>query len=160
MMLFSLLNKQKAIVFMDDVFVFCTQFETRSQYEIEDFLEETMNEQFDTLCDDNSVELIATDLVRYMALCRDHQYDVIDRELAAVPAVAQWLTPKFRVQYAQVNDSSSDDEDSGDDDDAMDDTPADTAVAAGRHNSARPARHVAASTSSPSAGAMDTDEDG
>lgn len=140
---------------MEETFIFCTQYETRSQYEIEDFLEDAMNDQFDTICDDDSVVLIASDLVRFMALCRDHQYDVIDRELAALPAITQWLTPQFRVQYAEANDSSDDDdEESGDEDDAMDDTPTDTPT---------PSRLSAAARRAPaakSASSMDTDEDG
>lgn len=144
---------------MNYTFDYCTKNDACTVYEIQELLDDTMDEEFETICDDNSTQEIATCLVRFLALLRDQQYNAIELEISQLPACTQWLTPQFKVQYAPkaADDSSSDDDDDDDEsDDDMDDTPAEKPASA---RSSR--RNGAASSSSapPNGGGMETEED-
>lgn len=148
---------QTAIEIMNYTFEFCTKNEACTQDEIQELLEDVMDQEFDTICEDDSTAEISACLVRYLALCREQKYDEIVQELSRLPACTQWLTPQFKVQYAPQADSSSDEDD--DDDDSNEDN-----EMVGSGASATPARQTraargAASSSSNGAGSMETEED-
>lgn len=153
---------QTAIDIMNYTFEYCTKNEACTVYEIQELLDDAMDEEFETICDDNSTQEIATCLVRYLTLLREQNLTAIAAELAQLPACTQWLTPAFKVQYAPraADDSSSDDDDddSGDDDEMDDDdTPAEQP--ASRRQTRSSAAKNNGTSSSGAGGDMETEED-
>lgn len=93
-----------------------------SEEDIIEILEDIMDQEFDTVCDDNSIVEVSRVLVRYFQLIQNNQQSQVALELAQLPPCEKWIVPGGRVKIIQQEDSSSDD----DDDDMMDtsDSPA------------------------------------
>lgn len=96
-----------------------------SEGEINDILNEIMDEEFDTLLEDNSVNEISMSLVRQLHRCTKGNFDEVRADFVHLPPVARWLepgAPKIVRQQDSDSDSSDDDDDEDmDQDDADDD---------------------------------------
>ncbi|KAH8247390.1 hypothetical protein KR038_003413 [Drosophila bunnanda] len=111
-------GQQVAIEIMDYTYQYCVGNENITQGELQEVLEELMDQEFNTLCDDNSIPEICRNLLRYKQLAQQNQYPQIEAELSKLPAGKEWLRPDVKITYTPVEgDSSSDD----DDDDMEDD---------------------------------------
>ncbi|XP_011189631.1 pre-rRNA-processing protein TSR2 homolog [Zeugodacus cucurbitae] len=115
-------GQQLAIEIMDYTYKYCIGNESITQGELQDVLEELLDQEFDTICDDNSIPEICRNLLRYKALCLKGEYAQIESELSKLPQGKDWLRPDVKIVYTPVagEDSSSDEDDeSGDSDDGM-----------------------------------------
>lgn len=88
-----------------------------SEGEIGDILIEIMDEEFDTLLEDNSVNEIGMSLVRQLNRCSRGQYDEVRAEFAHLPPVTRWLEPGAAKIVSQRTESDSDSEEDGSDED-------------------------------------------
>lgn len=93
--------------------------ENISEGELRDILNEIMDEEFDTIFEDNSVDDISMCLVRQLHRCMRGHTDEVRAEFAHLPPVTNWLEPGFIVVNHRADDSDSDSED--DDEDMEDD---------------------------------------
>lgn len=77
-----------------------------------------MDQEFHTVCDDNSIKEISCLLTRYLKMLLAGQVDAIRAELSQLPTCDMWIVPGRQIKFAMKPDdeSSSDDED---DDDEM-----------------------------------------
>ncbi|KAH8385941.1 pre-rRNA-processing protein TSR2 homolog [Drosophila serrata] len=118
-------GQQVAIEIMDYTYQYCVANENITQGELQEVLEELMDQEFNTLCDDNSIPEICRNLLRYKQLAQQNQYPQIEAELSKLPAGKEWLRPDVKITYTPVEgDSSSeddDDDDMEDDDEDQDD---------------------------------------
>ncbi|XP_039970903.1 pre-rRNA-processing protein TSR2 homolog [Bactrocera neohumeralis] len=116
-------GQQLAIEIMDYTYKYCIGNENITQGELQDVLEDLLDQEFDTICDDNSIPEICRNLLRYKALCLKGEYALIESELSKLPQGKDWLRPDVKIVYTPVagEDSSSDEDDeSGDSEDGMD----------------------------------------
>ncbi|XP_017141143.1 pre-rRNA-processing protein TSR2 homolog [Drosophila miranda] len=126
-------GQQVAIQIMDYTYQYCVGNENITQGELQEVLEELMDQEFNTLCDDNSIPEICRNLLRYKQMAQQNQYPEIETELSKLPPGKEWLRPDVKVTYTPVDgDSSSDDdedmdEDGDDDDDEIDESEEDEA---------------------------------
>lgn len=77
-----------------------------------------MDEEFQTVCDDNSIKEISIYLIKYLNMLKSGNVQQIQLELSQLPACDKWIVPGRKINFVSQpeDDSSSDD----DDDDAMD----------------------------------------
>lgn len=83
-----------------------------------DLLEDIMDQEFQTICDDNSIKEISCYLVKYLKMLREGQVDQIRAEISQLPPCELWIVPGRRINFvSKPDDESSSDED---EDDEMD----------------------------------------
>ncbi|KAH8383607.1 hypothetical protein KR009_009596 [Drosophila setifemur] len=129
-------GQQVAIEIMDYTYQYCVGNENITQGELQEVLEELMDQEFNTLCDDNSIPEICRNLLRYKQLALQDQYPLIETELSKLPAGKEWLRPDVKITYTPIEgDSSSSDEDmdeDGEDEDMEEEDQEDAPTSSGR----------------------------
>lgn len=78
-----------------------------------EILEDIMDQEFDTICDDNSISEVSHLLLKYITLLQNNQYEQIKSEFSQLPPCEMWIVHGGRVKIvaAKESDSSSEDED-------------------------------------------------
>ncbi|KAH8417012.1 hypothetical protein KR222_001515 [Zaprionus bogoriensis] len=127
-------GQQVAIQIMDYTYEYCVGNENITQGELQDVIEELMDQEFNTLCDDHSIPEICRNLLRYKQMAQASQYPQIEAELTRLPQGKEWLRPDVKITYTPIDgDSSSSDDDDmeeDDNDDGMQDNETDEEEAA------------------------------
>lgn len=106
-----------------------------------EILNEVLDEEFDTICEDNSVNgnncqqaaaeigsefvflfsELSEHLIGHLKLCIEGKFDEVRQRISQLPNCINWLDPNFKMTRAprdeEDSDSSSDDEDMDTDDD-------------------------------------------
>ncbi|TDG45748.1 hypothetical protein AWZ03_007886 [Drosophila navojoa] len=113
-------GQQVAIQIMDYTYEYCVGNENITQGELQEVIEELMDQEFNTLCDDHSIPEICQNLLRYKQMAMASQYPQIEMELSKLPQGKDWLRPDVKITYTPIDDSSSD-EDMEDDDESAED---------------------------------------
>jgi pre-rRNA-processing protein TSR2 len=80
-----------------------------------DLLEDIMDQEFDTICDDNSIKEISVYLIKYLNLLRNGQLEQIRAEISQLPPCEMWIVSGRKINFV----SKPDDESSSDDDEEM-----------------------------------------
>lgn len=70
-----------------------------------------MDEQFDTVCEDESIKEVSDVLIKYFDLAKNGHMEVVRSELAQLPPCPVWITKSFQVKRVKEESSSSDDDD-------------------------------------------------
>ncbi|KAL7730726.1 hypothetical protein ACLKA6_003496 [Drosophila palustris] len=110
-------GQQVAIQIMEYTFEYCVGNENITQGELQEVIEELMDQEFNTLCDDHSIPEICRNLLRYKQMAQASQYSQIEAELSKLPQGKDWLRPDVKITYTPIEGDSSSDEDMDDDDD-------------------------------------------
>lgn len=102
-----------AIEIMNYIYEYCHTNDNLTVQELRETLEEIMDEEFETICEDNSTVELAEMLLKYLNLCRQQRFDEVRMEMSQLPPCVMWLNPSFKMQYLELpnSDSSDDDED-------------------------------------------------
>jgi pre-rRNA-processing protein TSR2 len=80
-----------------------------------DLLEDIMDQEFQTVCDDNSIKEISCLLIKYLKLLRDGNIEQIRTELALFPPCDIWIVAGRKINFiSKPEDESSTDEDDDD----------------------------------------------
>lgn len=87
-----------------------------SEEDIVEILEDIMDQEFDTVCDDNSIQEVSRILIKYFQMLQNNQQSQAMLELSQLAPCEKWIVPGGRVKIIQQEESSSDD----DDDEMMD----------------------------------------
>lgn len=80
-----------------------------------DLLEDIMDEQFNTVCEDDSVKEVSTVLAKYFDMAKEGKMDTIRIELSQLPPCTNWIMPTFQVKKIRDEDSSNSSDDDDDD---------------------------------------------
>lgn len=83
-----------------------------------DLLEDIMDEQFDTVCEDDSVKEVSNVLMKFFTLAKEGKIEQVRTEISQMTPCANWIMPTFQVK--KIKEESSSDEDEDDDDNNMD----------------------------------------
>lgn len=76
-----------------------------------DLLEDIMDEQFDTVCEDESIKEVSNVLIKYFDMAKNGNMDTVRSELAQLPPCTVWITKSFQVKRVVEESSSSDEDD-------------------------------------------------
>lgn len=124
----SLIPFQTANEIKTYIFNYCTQNDNIQRNEMVDMLNEIMDEEFDTICEDNSTNGkskwlfrlrsrllqipsildLAEKLVVYLKLCIDGKFDEMKHYLSQLPKCVNWLDSNFKIVPAPKADDDSD----------------------------------------------------
>jgi pre-rRNA-processing protein TSR2 len=74
-----------------------------------------MDQEFDTICDDNSIKEISMYLIKYLNMLRNGQIEQIRAEISQLPPCEMWIVSGRKINFV----SKPDDESSSDDDEEM-----------------------------------------
>lgn len=119
-------SHKTAIQIMDYMYEYCkTNAPDLCESEIKETLDEIMDQEYDTLCDDNSIDEISGLLMKFVKMCRENNVAEIQTELSKLPPCTMWLKPEFKVQLNPnaigiPSDDEDDDDDDEDDEEPMD----------------------------------------
>ncbi|KAH8404270.1 hypothetical protein KR215_003309 [Drosophila sulfurigaster] len=113
-------GQQVAIEIMEYTFEYCVGNENITEGELQDVIEELMDQEFNTLCDDHSIPEICRNLLRYKQMAKASQYPQIEAELSRLPQGKDWLRPDVKITYTPIEGDSSSDEDMDEDDEGDD----------------------------------------
>lgn len=69
-----------------------------------------MDEQFDTVCEDESIKEVSSVLIKFFEMAKNGQTDLVRSELTKLPPCTMWITNNFQVKRVKDDSSSSDDE--------------------------------------------------
>ncbi|GAB0089816.1 uncharacterized protein DMENIID0001_044330 [Sergentomyia squamirostris] len=108
------LGHLKAIELMNHTYEYCIQPLTPAPENIQDALDDYLDMEFQTICDDNSSQEVSVLLIKYLNMFRAGQLAEISHELAQLPPITKWLRPGHKITYVAVEEDSSsgsDDED-------------------------------------------------
>jgi pre-rRNA-processing protein TSR2 len=80
-----------------------------------DLLEDIMDQEFHTVCDDNSIKEISCLLIKYLNMLKNGNLDQIGAELAQWPPCDIWIVAGRKINFvAKLDDESSSDDDEDD----------------------------------------------
>ncbi|XP_061399575.1 pre-rRNA-processing protein TSR2 homolog [Musca vetustissima] len=106
-------GQQVAIDIMNYTYQYCIGNENITEGELQDVIEELLDQEFDTICEDGSVAEISRHLLRYKYMSLQGQYAEIEAELNRLPQGKEWLRKDVKITYTPIDgDSSSEDDDS------------------------------------------------
>ncbi|XP_055906435.1 pre-rRNA-processing protein TSR2 homolog [Eupeodes corollae] len=103
-------GQQTAIEIMDYTYNYCIKNDKITVGELQDVIEDLMDQEFDTLCDDNSIPEICRNLLRYLQMCKDEKYPEIEAEFQRLPPGKEWLRGEVKIMPVSDNDSSTDED--------------------------------------------------
>lgn len=108
---------------MNYTYEYCVHNDNITQGELQDVVEELMDQEFDTICEDGSIAEICRHLLRYKHMSMQGQYAEIETELKKLPQNKDWLRTDVKIDIAPPGDDSSSEDDEGssdNDEDGMD----------------------------------------
>lgn len=82
-----------------------------NEEDVTEILEDIMDQEFDTLCDDNSIQEVTRILIKYFQMLQNNQQSQIMLELSQLPPCEMWIVPGGRVKIVHDEESSSDEDD-------------------------------------------------
>jgi pre-rRNA-processing protein TSR2 len=73
-----------------------------------------MDQEFDTICDDNSISEVSQLLIKFIIMLQNNQHDQIKTEFAQLPLCEMWIVPGGRLKIIANKESDSSSEDGED----------------------------------------------
>jgi pre-rRNA-processing protein TSR2 len=84
---------------------------------LQDLLEDIMDQEFHTVCDDNSPKEISMYLIKYLNMLKNGQMEQIRGELSQLPPCEIWIVAGRKINFvSKLEDESSSDDDDDDED--------------------------------------------
>uniref|UniRef100_A0A8D8KDB8 Pre-rRNA-processing protein TSR2 homolog n=1 Tax=Culex pipiens TaxID=7175 RepID=A0A8D8KDB8_CULPI len=116
------LGLNTAIEIINYVTCYCTENKRVDFIDLREVLEEIMDQEFQTICQDESIDEISHILIKYLNLLKSNKVDEMRAELARMGPCEIWIKSGNRIKVQKMDDSSGteDEEEEEDDDDDMD----------------------------------------
>lgn len=99
---------------MNYTYQYCVGNENITEGELQDVIEELLDQEFDTICEDGSVAEISRHLLRYKHMSIQGQYAEIEAELNRLPQGKEWLRNDVKITYTPIDGESSSEDDGSD----------------------------------------------
>ncbi|KAL1375480.1 hypothetical protein pipiens_004659 [Culex pipiens pipiens] len=115
------LGLNTAIEIINYVTCYCTENKRVDFIDLREVLEEIMDQEFQTICQDESIDEISHILIKYLNLLKSNKVDEMRAELARMGPCEIWIKSGNRIKVQKMDDSSGteDEEEEEDDDDDM-----------------------------------------
>lgn len=81
-----------------------------SEEDLNDLLEDILDQEFDTICEDESTKEVSRILLKYLELINSGQVEVIKSELSKLPPCNSWIVKGSKINIIRDAESSSSDE--------------------------------------------------
>ncbi|CAO1405834.1 unnamed protein product [Diamesa serratosioi] len=102
---------QTAIEMVNYVTDCCVTNPKVDQENLIDLLEDVMDQEFHTICDDDSIKEISHYLIKYLIMLKEGKLEEIKVELSQLPMCEMWIVAGRKINYVTIDESSSEDED-------------------------------------------------
>ncbi|XP_063696043.1 uncharacterized protein LOC134827373 [Culicoides brevitarsis] len=100
---------QAAIEILDYMTDYCLNMKKLESDDVQEALDQIMDQEYDTICDDNSTRELSLYLVKYLTMLRDGKDQEIINEINQLPACEKWINPKAKINYVTAPESDSSD---------------------------------------------------
>ncbi|XP_058116188.1 uncharacterized protein LOC131286037 [Anopheles ziemanni] len=119
------LGLNTAIELIDYVTSYCTENKNVDSIDLREVLEEIMDQEFETICEDDSTHEISNLLMKYLGKLKEGKLDEVHAELNLMTPCEKWIISGAKIKYKQMDDSSeSEDEEANQEDMEVEPTPA------------------------------------
>ncbi|XP_060535077.1 uncharacterized protein LOC132707300 isoform X2 [Cylas formicarius] len=104
-------SKQTALECLHYMVQFCLNEPNIQPEGIQEALEDILDEEFETICEDDSPKQIAAVLYTFLMLLKDGRFEECENEYEKLPtANADWLNQQIKTQNLMVQETSSESE--------------------------------------------------
>jgi pre-rRNA-processing protein TSR2 len=93
---------------MEYVTNYCLKNNDLDSDEIKELLEDIMDQEFNTICEDDSTNEISIHLMRFLQMFREGRLPDVAAELAKLPPCVMWIKKGGKIVYAAVDEDSDD----------------------------------------------------
>ncbi|XP_062554280.1 pre-rRNA-processing protein TSR2 homolog [Armigeres subalbatus] len=114
------LGLNTAIEIIDYITCYCTENKNVDSYDLREVMEEIMDQEFQTICEDESVDEISAILIKYLNLLKQNKEDIVRMELSRMGPCQVWIKSGNSIKMQIMDDSSETDDDDMDQDNDMD----------------------------------------
>ncbi|XP_053696226.1 pre-rRNA-processing protein TSR2 homolog [Sabethes cyaneus] len=111
------LGVNTAIEIIDYITCYCTENKKVDSYDLREILEEIMDQEFQTICEDESIDEISDILIKHLNLLKDGKSEQVNAELSRLGPCEIWIKSGNHIKMQRMDDSSESDEDDDDNDD-------------------------------------------
>ncbi|XP_050100907.1 uncharacterized protein LOC126581360 [Anopheles aquasalis] len=113
------LGLNTAIELIDYVTSFCTDNKNIDSIDVRELLEEIMDQEYETICEDDSIQEISVLLMKYLNLLKQGKTEEVMAELRLMKPCEMWIVSGAKIKYQRMDDSSSESDDLADDHEEM-----------------------------------------
>uniref|UniRef100_C6ZQP9 Pre-rRNA-processing protein TSR2 homolog n=1 Tax=Ochlerotatus triseriatus TaxID=7162 RepID=C6ZQP9_OCHTR len=123
------LGLNTAIEMINYITCYCTDNKKVDAYDLREVMEEIMDQEFETICEDESVDEIIDILIKYLNLLKENKEDQVRAELTRMGPCEIWIKSGYRIKMQMMDDSNgTEDEDLDDQDMHIKPAPATTSA--------------------------------
>ncbi|XP_055550641.1 uncharacterized protein LOC129733096 [Wyeomyia smithii] len=109
------LGVNTAIEIIDYITCYCTENKKVDSCDLRDILEEIMDQEFQTICEDESIDEISDILIKHLNLLKEGKTEHVNAELSRLGSCEIWIRSDNRIKMQPMDDSSESDEDDDND---------------------------------------------
>ncbi|XP_052864680.1 uncharacterized protein LOC128271267 [Anopheles cruzii] len=113
------LGLNTAIELIDYVTSYCTENKNVDSFDLREILEEIMDQEYETICEDDSIQEISVLLVTYLNLLKQGKGDEVRAQLGLMKPCEMWIVSGAKIKYQRMDDSSDSENDDDDREERM-----------------------------------------
>uniref|UniRef100_A0A182PR97 Pre-rRNA-processing protein TSR2 homolog n=1 Tax=Anopheles epiroticus TaxID=199890 RepID=A0A182PR97_9DIPT len=118
------LGLNTAIELIDYITSYCTENKNVDAIDLRDVLEEIMDQEFETICEDESTQEVSAVLIKYLRMLKEGKEEEVKAEIHMMVPCEMWIVSGSKIKYQRMDDSSSESDEDTNDQEDMDVEPA------------------------------------
>uniref|UniRef100_A0A182XP19 Pre-rRNA-processing protein TSR2 homolog n=1 Tax=Anopheles quadriannulatus TaxID=34691 RepID=A0A182XP19_ANOQN len=118
------LGLNTAIELIDYVTSYCTENKNVDAIDLREVLEEIMDQEFETICEDESTQEVSAVLIKYLRMLKEGKEEEVKAELHTMVPCEMWIVSGAKIKYQPIDDSGSESDEDTNDPEEMDVEPA------------------------------------
>uniref|UniRef100_A0A1Y9H9I9 Pre-rRNA-processing protein TSR2 homolog n=1 Tax=Anopheles farauti TaxID=69004 RepID=A0A1Y9H9I9_9DIPT len=105
------LGLNTAIELIDYVTSYCTENKKVDSIDLREVLEEIMDQEFETICEDDSIHEVSGILIKYLQMLKEGKLEEVRAEIDQMVPCEMWIVSGSKIKYQRMDDSSESDDD-------------------------------------------------
>ncbi|XP_035919677.1 uncharacterized protein LOC118517545 [Anopheles stephensi] len=111
------LGLNTAIELIDYVTSYCTENKHVDAIDLREVLEEIMDQEFETICEDDSIQEVSGILIKHLQMLKEGKEEEVRAEIDQMIPCEMWIVSGSKIKYQQKADSSDSEEDANEHED-------------------------------------------
>uniref|UniRef100_A0A182NQX5 Pre-rRNA-processing protein TSR2 homolog n=1 Tax=Anopheles dirus TaxID=7168 RepID=A0A182NQX5_9DIPT len=108
------LGLNTAIELIDYVTSYCTENKNVDAIDLREVLEEIMDQEFETICEDDSIHEVSGILIKYLRMLKEGKMEEVRAGIDQMVPCEMWIVSGSKIKYQRMDDSSESDDDADD----------------------------------------------
>ncbi|XP_052888562.1 uncharacterized protein LOC128297048 [Anopheles moucheti] len=108
------LGLNTAIELIEYVTSYCTENKHVDAIDLREVLEEIMDQEFETICEDDSIHEVSGLLIKHLKMLKEGKEEEVRAEIDMMVPCEMWIMSGSKIKYQPADDSSDSDEDQED----------------------------------------------